>query len=142
MKLILFALVLLLTASCTKDNGITYHRPAKPELREYSLVSPTGGTAGVFTIGNNREGESMVTIELDKKSHIYGTRYQAVICPATATDCFVKLEDVNAVIGYSETRPVKDSAGRQLQSAELFAKTGYRVVVRDAAGEVATGIIR
>jgi hypothetical protein len=111
--------------------------------KKYMLQSASGTNAGSFTIGSDRDGKSVITIELEEKSHQHGTIYTASLCAPGSQNCYARLEDVNAVTGYSETTGVTEAAsGRELSAAELFNKPGYRLSVSNSSGVIASGEIR
>ncbi len=140
--LLLLSIICLFITACTKE-ATTYAKLPAPEVRSYLLKTSSGDTAGMFTIGTNKEEKTIITVDMLKKSNIYGTRYAATVCFADNNNCYVSLQDVNAVIGYSETVDVKEHAtGKMLKAEELFQKSGYRLMVRNGNEVIALGIIR
>jgi hypothetical protein len=140
--ILLLSFGVLLITSCTKE-ATTYAKLPAPEVRSYLLKTTSGDTAGLFTIGTTKEEKTIITVDILKKSNIYGTKYAATVCFADNNNCYVSLADVNAVIGYSETVDVKEQAtGKMLKADELFKKTGYRLMVRNGNEVIASGIIR
>jgi hypothetical protein len=113
------------------------------EMKNYALADPSGAVAGNFSITSNNDGVSVIAIELDAKSHRHGTTYTAMICAASTTACYAKLNDVNAVTGYGETIGVcEQSTGRRLAAGEISRKTGYCLRITSSEGLVASGSIQ
>src|SRR4051812_7388064 len=128
-----------LFGSCKKETAPVN---TAPELRTYMLRSATGTNAGIFTIGFNRDGETVVTIEIKEKSNKHGTTYSAMICSPGTGDNYIKLQDVNAVTGYGETTGVFEaSSGKNITANELYAKTGYTLKVLNKNDLIASGSI-
>lgn len=137
---LLLSVGFLFLVSCKKETTADDKAVA---VRKYILQSASGASAGSFTIGSDKDGRSVITIELEEKSHQHGTIYTAGICLPASQNCYARLEDVNAVIGYSETIGVTEAAsGRELSAAELFKKPGYRLLVSNGSGMIASGEIQ
>jgi hypothetical protein len=136
---VLLLMIISVFTACKKE---IQQNPAVPEMRVYSLKDSSGAVAGNFTIGTNTEGVSVITIELEAKSHRHGTVYTAMLCHPIQQNCYAMLNDVNAVIGYSETTGIKEqSSGKQLKAGELCKKTGYLLRISSTGGLVASGTI-
>jgi hypothetical protein len=134
---ILFIVLLSFTA-CTKKTVTS----TAPVMKTYPVKDATGAVAGNFTIGSTKEGISIVTVELEQKSHRHGTVYTALICLPGQENCYAKLDDINAVIGYGETLGIREqSTGRNVTADELFQKTGYQLKIRSNGGIIASGVI-
>jgi hypothetical protein len=135
----LAALILgFLFSSCTKQTVI----PGVEE-RTFTLKNASGAVAGSFSIFTGKDGASVISVELDEKSHHIGTTYSAILYTPSPETCYARLSDVNAVIGYGETTGVTEAAsGRPVAATELYHKTGYQLRISSNQGLVAAGVIQ
>jgi hypothetical protein len=136
----LSVLLFILSAftACTKETAGT-----APEVKTFSLKNASGSVAGTFSIFSDKDGVSVIAVELDAKSHHIGTTYSAILCTPSPEACYARLADVNAVIGYGETTGIKEaSSGKPVSAGELCRKTGYQLKISGTQGVVASGVIQ
>jgi hypothetical protein len=130
--------ILFAFTACTKETAST-----APEVKTFSLKNAAGAVAGTFSIFSDKDGASVIAVELDEKSHHIGTTYSAVLYTPSPEACYARLTEVNAVIGYGETTGIKEaSSGKPVSAGELCRKTGYQLKISGSTGIVARGVIQ